>query len=221
MLFKVLLIVQLLVALAAMKNSRRFAALIVSLIAGVPLLCCPASHDWEQAVWMPCALVMIPFQIIASLEAFFAFGGKYPIPQRVSVGLGILAFAFALAFWSAPTGDAVEQVVQVVRYQRVGCLVFLLLAAAFYMSVKPKELLQTREGRHLIWMGLWMVTWTLPILFPLPETWASWFSQSWMYYARVTLLASWVPVAMLRFGSLPIQRVAPNGRFETQYARES
>ena len=219
--FIALSVLQIVVAAVATTNAKRFAALIVTLLAGLPLLIFPAGHAWEQNVWMPCALVMIPFQIIASLEAFFAFGGRHPIPQRVSVGLGILAGAFALAFWSAPTGDCVEQIVQVVRYQRVACSVFLLLAAAFYASVKPRDLLQTREGRHLIWMGLWLATWTLPMLSHMPETWAAWFGQSWMYWARGVLLASWVPVAMFRFGLRPIQREAPDGQVVPLFARES
>jgi hypothetical protein len=184
--------------LASYPSWRRHPLFLASLAVWLPVLWIPASSfnaphfRWEQGVWLPAVLFLIPLQALAAVEAFFGFAGRFNLAPRVSIALGALAVSASLfaGYWKQ--ADWVGQAVQVARYQRVGCCVFLLLAGGFYASVRPKELIFTREGRHLLLLAGWFLAWMLPIVGKMPGSWGEWMSDTWMVTARCGLLVVWL-----------------------------
>lgn len=182
---------------------RQFPAFLLALLASLPALwISPGLFEhpavWERTVWLPASFLLIPTQALAALEALFRFGERYWLVLRISFTLAIFAGAAVLAFLAYPSGDMVGQVVQVARYQRVASCVFLLLACAFYLLFKPKEMLIRPDGAHLILCAALAVTWMVPIIRPIPEDWENWLPTRWMVTTRTVLLVVWVPLVALR-----------------------
>ncbi len=146
---------------------------------------------WERAVWLPCAIMLIPLQAVACLEAFFRFGRRQRFAPSVAISMAIFSAVAVIAFVVWPHGDMVGQVVQVARYQRVGSCVFLLLACGWYGSICARDLFLTRDGAHLLLLAAWMTTWMVPIIRPIPPTWAEWMRADWMVIARCVVLVAW------------------------------
>lgn len=185
------------VLLASYRSWKKYPLFLASLAVWLPVLWLPASgyyphYHWEQRIWLPAVLFLIPLQALAALEAFFGFAGRFHLAPRVSIGLG--SFSVAASLWSGywRSADWVGQAVQVARYQRVGCCVFLLLAGGFYASVRPVELILTKEGRHLLLLAAWFVTWMLPIVSRMPGSWGEWMSDTWMVNGRCIVLVVWL-----------------------------
>jgi len=185
------------------RRSTRYTAFLVSLAAALPFLWItpdlfPEGADWERRVWLPCAFVLIPAQAVAALEAFFRFAERYWAASRISAVASSFSVAGVIAFLVWPHGDTVGQVIQVARYQRLGCVLFLIVIVAIYALTEGIALLVRRDGHHLILLMMWMVTWAVPILRPIPPTWAEWLSDTWMVTARAWLLVLWLLAVILR-----------------------
>ena len=191
------------VGLAAWR-CRRYPAFLISLIAALPFMWIGPENfilkeNWERLVWLPCALLLIPTQAVAALEACLRFGERYQLASRVSATLASFGVGAAVAFWISPAAaSTVGQVIIVARYQRVGCFVFLTLATAFYTTVRWRGLIARRDGAHLILMTLWAFTWMVPIIRPIPLTWGAWMDCTWMVTYRTWLLVAWVGLVVTR-----------------------
>lgn len=206
----ILAVIQTTTVVIAVWRFRRYPALILSLLSGLPILWVPVEaykpwvhwpHDaWQREVWLPCALVLIPTQALAHVEAFFGFGRRYRLAPRIAATISVFAVGFTIAFWEWPHGDPVSQAVQVARYCRVGSWIFIVLVAAMYASFDEVrgDLWHRTDGRHLVWMILWSTTWVVPIVRELPGTWAAWLATDWMLWARAALLVIWPAAVWLR-----------------------
>ena len=197
-------IIQTLAIGLALKRCRRYPAFLISLVAALPFMWFGPEwfsplDDWQRYVWLPCALLLIPMQGIAALEACFRFGDRYKLVSRISAALAAFGYGAAVAFWVWPgTASTVSQVVMVARYQRVACFVFLTLATAFYATIQWRGLIARRDGAHLILMTLWAFTWMTPIIHPFPDSWVGWLRDDWMLTARTWLLVVWVGIVAVR-----------------------
>lgn len=158
----------------------------------------PPGESWEQGLWLPAVICLIPLQAVAALEALFGFGRRYRFAPSVAIAVAIFAGTAVIAFVVRPQGDTVGQVVQVARYQRVGTCVFLLLGCGWYASVAARDLLLRPEGAHLLLLAAWSVTWMIPIIRPIPPTWAEWLRTDWMIVARCAILMVWVGTVAMR-----------------------
>ena len=192
------------ILMLALWKCRRYPAFLISLAAALPFtLFGPewfSPHaNWERYLWFPCALVLIPMQGVAALEACLRFGERYQLASRISASLVPFGIGAAIAFWIWPGAfSTVGQVVIVARYQRVGCFVFLALATAFYATVQWRGLIARQDGAHLILMTLWAFTWMVPIIRPIPSTWGAWMDCTWMVMYRTWLLVAWVGLVATR-----------------------
>lgn len=151
-------------------------------------------HLRELWIVFPCSLVLAVFQPLASLEAFFKFGRRYPLASTISAVLGSLCVPGILVFWAWPSGDPVSQAVLVSRYSRVGCWIFLTVSTTLYGLIQPRDLLSRSEGRHLLILTGLSWTWALPIIWWIgPQTWAG-RSQPDLFicWFRAILLLGWV-----------------------------
>lgn len=182
---------------------RSYPAFLISLAASLPFLWISADlfrvhANWERYVWLPCAIVLIPAQMVAAMEACLRFGERYWLAPRISATMMVFPVAAVMVIWARPFGDVVGQMVQIARYQRLGCLAFLVAVTAFYGVLRPKGLVGRADGAHLILLTLWMITWTVPILRLIPATWPVWLEVRWMVTARTWLLVAWVGMVALR-----------------------
>ena len=188
----------------ALQRCRRYPAFLISLAAALPFTWIGPEHffpreNWERFIWLPCALVLIPAQAVAALEACLRFGERYQLASRISAALTSFGVSAAIAFWVWPqSASTVGQVVIVARYQRVNCFMFLALAAAFYATTQWRGLIARQDGAHLILMTLWAFTWMVPIIRPIPSTWKAWADCTWMMTARTWLLLAWVGLVAMR-----------------------
>jgi hypothetical protein len=211
-------ILQTAVLLIGIWRTQRYHPFLLSLLAGLPVLWFPAEFyrpdvhwpqmAWQQEIWLPSALLLIPMQALASLQAVFRFGERYWLVSRVTAVLGVFAVAGAGAFWVYPQGTVVQQVVLVAKYQRVACCIFLLAAVVFYAPKRWRGLVARQDGAHLALLALWSLTWAIPIIMPKSSTWDAWFTVEWPLVARSWLLVLWVgTVAMRKEHTAPSLRI--------------
>lgn len=162
------------------------------------VLDCPLdwSHwAWTRIVWVPVVLVLIPLQGLMCLEGFFLASRRLPkwgkccVPE-FSLALGLLALACSLAFWGSPGPTWVSEIVLVTKVQRVSSWVLLGSGIGLFWAVR-RAVLGTWEGFHLLWLFLWMTSWLVPVLRPLPPTWNDWLGWSWISLSRLSLLSLW------------------------------
>lgn len=196
--------VQVLALCVGVSLARRFPAMLIAIAASLIPLLIPAGlfnqhTTWERAVWFPCAIVLIPAQAVAAMEALFKFGEDYWLAPRIAYSIGFLASAAGVAFldWP-PHGDFVGQAVQVATAQRVWCFVYLALAIGFYASVAARDLVLRPAGAHLILLTVWMAFWMIPAIRPIPQDWTSWLATDWMVSARAAVMVVWIAAVALR-----------------------
>ena len=143
-------------------------------------------------------LCLIPFQAVSALEACLRFGERYQLASRISATMMGLYVAGGCSVWAWQHGDIVEQVAMAAKFQRAGAVAFLLGVIIFYATVQWRGLIARQDGAHLILSLLWAITWAIPIVRPLPPSWPSYFSDTWMITARSWLLAAWTLLVLLR-----------------------
>ena len=210
------------ILLLAFWKCHRYPAFLISLAATLPMVWIPVDYGWPKPVWkyyvwLPCALVLIPAQAVAALEACLRFGERYQLAARISGALMIFGAAGAAAFWAWPGGKtAIAQVVLVAKYQQVSCFVFLILSVALYATigrVSRMGLLTRPDGAHLIWCVGWMSMWMVPNVRPLPDNWPEWLvAHRWWDTVRILWLLVWAGTILLpRFQRIhpPCQPVNP------------
>jgi hypothetical protein len=184
-------------------RERRFPLFAASLMVWIPALFLPPEFfhphsNWEHVVWMPCALALIPLQGLAVIEAFFAFAAERRMAAEISFAMGATALPFVLGVTVWPGGTLLQQVVQVALYQRVWCAVFSISTAVFFLIEMPREIALRTEGRHLLILSAWALSWAITSLHGASATWELSLSANEVFWARTALLAAWIISAMIR-----------------------
>ncbi len=150
----------------------------------------PHSPIWERTIWMACVIPFTTFQAMAAIEAFYRFAGRFAIAVRLSVALGAFSVAAMAGILALPRDSFIGQVVQCVKYERVGSGVFLILAVAFFASIGARG--ETRHYRHLWLITFLAFTWLLPAIVRHPDAsgWAS--ASTRAIWTRTVILTTWI-----------------------------
>lgn len=196
--------IQTAVLLVGAWRCRRFPVFLIALEVSLPPLWRPASAfwphmDWERFVWLPCALLLVPAQAIAALEAAFRFGERYWLAPTITGTLAVGAAAISIARYGTwPHGSLAAEVMQVARVQRVGCAMFLVAAVVLYAIVRWRGLVSRVDGAHLILLAAMSVPSAVIAVAPTPKEWGTWLTIDWPVTAKTALLVAWVLLVALR-----------------------
>lgn len=156
----------------------------------------PRDAHWGRTVYTPLLAAGTLALGLATAEAYYHHAHSFLFAARVSIGLGLLGVSAGWSVWAyyrRPI-DLLDAVLRYALCMRVGCVVWLLLALAFWMSWPSFGWLRWSASlRHVLVVLLMALTFAAGGLLLGRVGNAGWIrADAVIEWVRVGLMATWI-----------------------------